>query len=72
MTEFKLEDNDCAIVLKEDGSTEILVPNYEDEEAEISDNMLLAIGIVNLIPKPEFQELISETITEVLSEISNE
>jgi len=72
MQTFELKDEDCAIILKEDGSTEVILPNYEDGEAEVSDNMLIAVGIVTLLPKPEFQELLSATMAEALGMIDEE
>ena len=72
MEKFELKDKDCAIILKEDGSTEIILPNYEDGETEVSDNMILAVGIITLLPKPEFQELLSATMDEALFEMNEE
>ncbi len=64
MQEFKLEDKDCAIILKENNTVEILVPDYEDGNEEV--------GIVTLLPTPEFQELVSEIMTDVSNIINEE
>jgi hypothetical protein len=69
MTSFKLEDNDCAIILKDNNEVEIILPKYEDDEEEVSENMLLAVGVVALIPTPEFQKLLSKYMTEVLDKV---
>lgn len=72
MQTFELEDKDCAIILRENNSVDILVPNYEDENEEVGDNVTLAIGIVTLLSKPEFQELISEALTDTVDTIEGE
>jgi len=72
MQKFKLEDKDCAIILKEDGTIEILVPDYEDKNEDVGDNVILAVGIVTLLPTPEFQELISETMVDAVDAIEGE
>jgi len=72
MQTFELEDKDCAIILKEDSSVEILVPKYEDENEEVGNNVILAVGIVTLIPKPELQKLITKTMNDVFNEIKKE
>ena len=72
MTKFELGDKDCAIILRDNNSVEILVPDYEDENEEVGDNVVLAVGIVTLLPTPEFQELVSETMTDVVDEIEGE
>jgi hypothetical protein len=69
MTSFKLGENDCAIILKDNNEVEIILPKYEDDEEEVSENMLLAVGVVALIPTPEFQKLLSKRITEVLDKV---
>ena len=69
MSSFTLEDKDCAIILKENNDINIILPKVEDEEAEVPENMLLAVGIVALVPTPEFQGLLSKRMAEALSGI---
>lgn len=72
MQTFELEDKDCAIILKENNRVEILVPNCEDENEEVGDNVILAVGIVTLLPTPEFQELVAEVMTDLVDAIEGE
>ena len=71
MTSFKLEDNDCAIIFKESNELEIILPKFEDEDAEVSENMLLAVGIVSLISTSEFQELLAKNMTKVIAMVDD-
>ena len=65
MTEFQLGDNDCALILKENGATDVIIPKYEDKKAKAGDNMVLAVAIATLIPTKEFKELVDTTITKL-------
>jgi hypothetical protein len=69
MASFTLGENDCALILKDNNEVDIILPKCEDDDAEVSENMLLAVGIVSLIPTPEFQKLLSKRMAEALAMI---
>jgi len=72
MQTFELEDKDCAIILKEDDSINIILPKYEDENELVGNNALLAVGIAAIIPKPELQELITKTMNDAIDKMKKE
>jgi len=72
MQTFELEDKDCAIILKEDDSINIILPKYEDENGLVGNNALLAVGIAAIIPKPELQELITKTMNDAIDKMKKE
>ena len=72
MTEFKLGDDDCALILKANGATDIIMPNYKDDSMKAGDNMILAVAIATLIPTKEFKKLIDTTITKLSENFDKE
>ena len=59
---FELGDNDAAIIFKQDMSTEIVLPEMEDDEAisfEEHQNMFVAIAISGSMADEAFRKVIS-------------
>lgn len=48
-TQLELKDDECAIVLKGDGSCECIVPLPTDPNAIVSDNTILAAAVATAV-----------------------
>ena len=67
-TTFTLADNDCAIIFKQDMSTEMMLPDMGDDEVINFDehqNMYLALAVVGSMGDEDFRKIISSKLDEM-------
>ena len=69
-TSFDLDANDCAIIFKEDMTTELILPKISDDETvefETNQNIFVAMAISASMNDDAFRELVSQKLDEMLS-----
>ena len=68
---FELGLNDAAIIIKQDMSTEIVIPKMEDEDSitfEENQNVFVTLAISAAMSDKNFRELISAKLDEMFTE----
>jgi hypothetical protein len=64
-----LGEKDCAMIFKQDMSSELIIPKFADEEPitwEENQNMFLAIAISAAMSDADFRAVISKKIGEIM------
>ena len=71
----EIGDKDAAIVFKEDGTLDILIPKIDenDTETEVGTNVLVAVALSELLCKnDDIKELIMYEVDQMMSKCANE
>ena len=72
---FELENEDCALVIKKDMTTELVIPKFGDN-ADITwqenQNMFVAIAIAASMDNPEFMAIVSKRLDEIMAQAGND
>lgn len=66
---------DAAIVFREDGSLDVIIPSMDDDitAAEVGSNVLVAVALSDLLCKSdEIKELIMYEVDQMMSKYANE
>ena len=67
--------NDAAIVFKEDGSLNVIIPSMDDDDTdtEVGTNVLVAVALSELLCKSdEIKELIMYEVDQMMGKYANE
>jgi len=73
--DFKLENEDCALIIKKDMTTEVVIPKFRDNEDitwEENQNMFVVIAIAASMDNPEFTAIVTKKLDEIMSQAKSE
>jgi len=68
---FELEGKDCAIIIKENMSTEVIIPKLAEDQNvtwEDNQNMFITIAISASMGQADFREVITKKLDEIMAQ----
>jgi hypothetical protein len=67
---FSMGSKDCAIIIKEDMSSEMIIPKFADDEHvgwEEHQNLFITVAISSSMGEPDFREVITKKLDEMMT-----